>query len=385
MRSVGVKLAVAGVLVLILAGAFGWLFNARTDDAQASELIPSSPVGLLSDEDLVGFPRITGPRRFDFPRDHGPHPEYRHEWWYLTGNLAVRDGREFGYQITFFRFAISPREAKSPSAWSTNQVYMAHVALTDVQKQRFHNFERFSRGALGLAGAQSTPFRLWIDDWDVLGTESLFPLQVRIAEDAISLKLRLDSRKPIVLQGDRGYSRKGDAAGNASHYYSFTRLQTTGEITVDGATHQVIGESWLDREWGSSALSADFVGWDWFSLQLDDGRELMFFHLRHADGSVDLLSHGSLVAADGQVQPLTIADVEAWPSRWWRSADGKHRYPVAWQLRLPEEGLELMVTPRLDQQEWQGAFRYWEGAVEVSGTAHGQPVAGQGYLELTGY
>ncbi|WP_116301871.1 lipocalin-like domain-containing protein [Alkalilimnicola ehrlichii] len=375
-------LAIASLFLLAML-ALWWMRPAPVEE-EATRL---SVMGILAGEaDLTGFARVEAPRAFEFPADHGPHPEYRHEWWYVTGNVKTAQGRHFGYQVTFFRFTLNPEPPARRSLWASNQLYMAHFAVTDTEGEEFHHFERFSRAALDLAGAQAEPFRVWLDDWALYGAPDRETLRVEAAQDGIGLTLRLRSRKPLVLQGDRGYSRKGPEAGNASHYYSFTRLATEGELRLGDAVFEVAGDSWLDREWGSSALGEDQVGWDWFSLQLDDGRELMFFHLRRADGSIDPLSHGVLVEVDGRSRALRYGEVEAEPLEYWSSplGDGT-RYPLRWRMRVPAEGLELELIPRLHDQELRGAFRYWEGALRVEGSANGEPVSGQGYMELTGY
>ena len=257
---------------------------------------PASVTALLGGEDPGGFARATVPRAFRFPDDHGPHPEYRHEWWYFTGNLRTPGGRRFGYQLTFFRFALSPDPPARASRWATNQAYMAHFALTDVEGRRFRPFERVGRGALGLAGATARPLRVWLDDWSAEGAEaSTLPIRLRAVEDGASIDLVLDTARPIVPQGDRGLSRKSAAPGNASYYYSMTRLATRGSVRVGGVSFPVEGNSWLDREWGTGSLEKGQTGWDWFALQLADGRDLMFYRLRGGDGLTDPFSAGTLV------------------------------------------------------------------------------------------
>jgi len=341
---------------------------------------------LLGGEDPGGFARATAPREFRFPADHGPHPEFRHEWWYFTGNLRAPGGRRFGYQLTFFRFALLPDPPDRRSRWATNQAYMAHFAVTDAQGNRFHHFERTGRGALGLAGATARPFRVWLDDWSAEGGgSSTLPVRLRADEGGASVDLVLDTARPIVPQGDRGLSRKGAAPGNASHYYSMTRLATRGTVRVDGVTFPVEGNSWLDREWGTSSLEKGQVGWDWFALQLSDGRDLMFYRLRRGDGGSDPFSAGTLVLPDGSYLPLSLDDVRIETLESWRSPEGGARYPSRWRLRLPSEKLELDVIPRIAGQELRTTVRYWEGAVRVHGTSRGEPVEGEGYVELTGY
>ncbi len=347
---------------------------------------PAAVTALLGGDDATGFARATAPRAFRFPDDHGPHPEFRHEWWYFTGNLRGPGGRRFGYQLTFFRFALSPDPPARRSRWATNQAYMAHFALTDVQGSRFHHFERTGRGALGLAGATGRPLRVWLDDWSADGMKtSALPIRLRAVEDKASIDLVLDTARPIVLQGDRGLSRKSAAPGNASYYYSMTRLATLGSVRVDGVSFPVEGNSWLDREWGTSSLEKGQTGWDWFALQLSDGRDLMFYRLRRGDGTTDPFSAGTLVLPDGSVRPLSPEDVRIEPLGSWRSPKSGARYPSRWRVLLPSVGLELAVVPRTADQELRTVVRYWEGAVGVRGTSGGKPVEGEGYVELTGY
>ena len=366
--------------------ASGWFLRRALAPLPAPSPPPASVTALLGGEGPGGFARATAPRDFRFPDDHGPHPEFRHEWWYFTGNLRAPGGRRFGYQLTFFRFALSPDLPDRGSRWGTNQAYMAHFAVTDAQGNRFRFFERTGRGALGIAGATARPFRVWLDDWSVEGADaSTLPIRLRAAEGGTSVDLVLDSAGPIVLQGDRGLSRKGAAPGNASYYYSMTRLATRGNVLVEDTSLPVEGSSWLDREWGTSSLEKGQSGWDWFALQLSDGRDLMFYRLRRGDGGADPFSAGTLVLPDGSFRPLSPDDVRVEILEHWRSPESGARYPSRWRLRLPTEGLELEVVPRVADQELRTAVRYWEGAVGVRGTARGKPVEGDGYVELTGY
>jgi len=366
--------------------ASGWFLRRALAPLPAPSPPPASVTALLGGEGPGGFARATAPRDFRFPDDHGPHPEFRHEWWYFTGNLRAPGGRRFGYQLTFFRFALSPDAADRGSRWATNQAYMAHFAVTDAQGNRFRFFERTGRGALGIAGATARPFRVWLDDWSAEGADaSTLPIRLRAAEGGTSVDLVLDSAGPIVLQGDRGLSRKGAAPGNASYYYSMTRLATRGNVLVEDTSLPVEGSSWLDREWGTSSLEKGQSGWDWFALQLSDGRDLMFYRLRRGDGGADPFSAGTLVLPDGSFRPLSPDDVRVEILEHWRSPESGARYPSRWRLRLPTEGLELEVVPRVADQELRTAVRYWEGAVGVRGTARGKPVEGDGYVELTGY
>lgn len=344
-----------------------------------------SVADVLSGDD-AGYARAFEPRPFSFPADHGPHPTFKTEWWYYTGNLQTAEGRRFGFQLTFFRSALSPEPVKRTSAWATHQVFLAHFALSDIANRRFYAFERFSRAAQNLAGAQRQPFRVWLEDWSVEGAgNDALPMRLRAAQDGIAIDLSLHSAKPPVLQGDRGLSQKGPEPGNASYYYSLTRMPTRGTLQIGDHRFDVQGLSWMDREWSTSALSRDQVGWDWFALQLDDGREIMFYQLRQREGRADPLSKGSLVQPDGTVRVLTSDDCLIEVLHHWQSPRSGIRYPSGWRIRIPIEYLELEVIPHIADQELDVSIRYWEGAVRVQGRAQQQPVAGHGYVELTGY
>lgn len=340
----------------------------------------------LSSDDIQGYPRAYAPRPLVFPADHGPHPDFRTEWWYVTGNLEDDQGHAFGYQLTLFRSALAPTPAVADSAWRTNQIYMGHFAVTDVAGQHHHNFERFSRAALGLAGAQAVPFQVWLEDWSLRGVaDDAFPLRLQAQEQGIRLDLILEPAKPLVLQGDQGLSQKSDEPGNASYYYSATRLRTQGTLAIADRRFTVSGFSWLDHEWSTSALGPEQSGWDWFALQLDDGRELMLYRLRLKTGGIDPHSAGVLVAANGATQRLGRDDMEFTVLETWTSPATGARYPTHWRVRVPAADIELTITPRLADQEMQGSVHYWEGAVAVAGRAGAKPIHGQGYLEMTGY
>jgi predicted secreted hydrolase len=342
----------------------------------------------LGGADTTGYARAVLPRPFVFPDDHGPHPQYRTEWWYVTGNLGDAEGRRVGYQLTIFRNALAPFAPRSSSAWATQQAYMAHLAVTDAGGGEFHAFERFARGALGLAGARARPFRVWLEDWvlEAEGGEGIFPMRVRASEGDVTLDLTLDAGKPPVLQGEAGLSRKGPEPGNASYYYSHTRMPTTGTVVLRGDTLAVSGASWLDREWSTSVLTEGQVGWDWFALQMDDGWELMVYALRMADGGAHPLSEGVLVDPQGRSRRLAFGtDVQVTPVDTWTSPHSGVRYPSAWRVRVPSRRWELDVAPVLEDQELNLAFRYWEGAVDVRGRVGGEGPSGSGYVELTGY
>lgn len=343
---------------------------------------------LLSDQGLEGYAQAIDAREFLFPQDHGPHPGFRNEWWYVTGNLDGEDGRRFGFELTIFRFSLTPPDRTSSaeeSAWRSNQVYIGHFAITDGGERQFHVAQRYSRGSVGLAGAQADPFHVWLDNWNIQAAEgNNMPWKLHASDDDVTLELILEPLKAPVLNGIDGLSQKAAASGNASYYYSITRLQTAGTIRINDEEFAVSGMSWLDREWGSSALSRGQEGWDWYALQLSDGSDLMFYNLRRNDGSQDVHSAGTLTLADGRSVYLSRDDLIIEVLDTWQSPRGG-RYPIAWRIEIPQYKLSLTVDPVLDAQELVTTVRYWEGAVDVSGEKDGALVRGRGYVELTGY
>lgn len=366
--------SIASLLAVLVAGGI-----AGADETGASRLST-----LLGSGEDAGFAKAISPRAFEFPRDHGPHPEYRNEWWYVTGNLDNERGRRFGFELTIFRFALTPAAVVTDSGWRTNQVYMAHLAVTDADGERFFVAERFSRGALGLAAAQAEPFRVWIDDWYIGDDGTGGSWRLRAADDEVAIDVGLRALKAPVLNGVEGLSQKSAEVGNASYYYSVTRLDTAGTLRIGDDNFTVSGLSWMDREWSSSALSADQAGWDWFALQLSDGSDLMFYNIRKTDGQQDANSAGTWVGKDGRVEHIDRQDIEIVLEDYWSSPKGG-TYPSQWTLILPKHGLRLSVVPVIGDQELVTIVRYWEGAVDVAGTHNGREVRGRGYVELTGY
>jgi len=338
-----------------------------------------------------GFAQVLTPRDFEFPRDHGPHPEFRQEWWYVTGNLDAATGERFGFELTFFRFALAPSAADTvtpsvESRWRTRQIYMAHFAITDVSRKQFRFAQKLSRGAVGLAGAQTPPLRVWIDDWS-LGTVSAADdthWRLRAAQSGYELILDANALLAPVLNGDKGLSRKSSEPGSASYYYSIPRTAVRGRLVRDGQPLDVQGLAWVDREWGSGTLSKSEQGWDWFALQLKDGSTLMFYALRTRDGGRDPNSAGTWVNASGQSQALSNDDVQIDVADYWTNPRGE-RYPSRWRLRVPMAGIDVDVRPVLPNQELTTFTRYWEGAVDVTETGGDPRRAGRGYVELVGY
>jgi len=374
------------LLVAVLTTVVYYRGPLKSKSAVEARLLVSD---ILATADTVGFARVTEPRTFVFPKDLGPHPDFKTEWWYVTGNLMTSGGRQFGFQLTFFRSAVTPEKRQGRSAWHANQIYMAHFAISDIANQGFHYFERLSRGAVGLAGAETSPFRVWLDDWSLRAVgdtvaRQLPELHLRAEEAEVALSLRMVSMKRPVLQGKDGLSQKGPEIGNASYYYSLSRLRSDGEIRIGDALFPVTGWAWLDREWSTSALGPQQVGWDWFALQLADSTEIMFYQIRDAQGQPGPYSGGVLIDASGKKIGLHGNDIDLVVLDWWKSPRGG-TYPAKWRLRIPMLGFDLDISPQLDDQELDLSLRYWEGAVEVKGRSARGSAVGQGYAELTGY
>ena len=360
---------------------------------QHAEAAPPAVADASDSESVAGFATALEPRHFEFPLDHGPHPAFRQEWWYVTGNLDAANGERFGFELTFFRVALEPPPAPSPptgpaataapaSAWRTREIYLAHFAVTDVPRRRFRSAQKLSRAALGLAGAEALPLHVWLDDWSL---EARGPTwQLRATQRGYAVALTLEPQSAPVLNGIDGLSRKSDRPEDATYYYSIPRLLVRGQVLRDGQPLEVRGRAWLDREWGSGGLGPRELGWDWFGLQLEDGSALMFYALRDKNGERDVHSAGSWVAADGTARALSSAEVDIAVTREWRSASGE-RYPAGWHIRVPALALDLTVRPVLADQELQTTPRYWEGAVDVSGERGGASLGGRGYVELVGY
>jgi predicted secreted hydrolase len=388
-----------GVTLVRFALRMAWLVGAFVSVASAAGPLPD--VGQFGgDARGGGFAQVLEPRVFEFPRDHGPHPEYRQEWWYVTGNLDSATGERFGFELTFFRFALVPEGVERAgtvapasgvgapavdSAWRTGQIYMAHFAITDVARQRFRFTQKLSRGAVGLAAVTNPLLHVWIDDWS-LGTVDAEGThwRLRAAESGYELTLDAQALQQPVLNGDHGLSQKSGDRGSASYYYSIPRVSVRGRLVRDGRPVDVQGLAWVDREWGSGALGGNEQGWDWFALQLQDGTSLMFYALRNHDGRRDPHSAGTWIGAAGQSRPLASDQVQIDVLGYWKNASG-NRYPAHWRVRVPTAGIDVDVRPVLANQELTASTRYWEGAVDVTGASAGQKTVGRGYVELVGY
>ena len=373
-------MALSLLVFLLLAGA--------CSPSQPS-LASADVVDVLSRSVDDSFARALEPLDFQFPLDHGPHNDYATEWWYYTGNLTGEDGGEYGFQLTFFRSALAPGESSRPSDFAAQQIYMAHFAVTSAPAGRHVSFDRFSRGAGGVAGATGLPrYEVWLDDWRAQEAgPGRFRLQAAAEADngAVSIDLTLTETRPPLLHGEAGFSRKGPEPGNANHYYSLVRMATSGHIVFGGAQIAVTGLSWMDHEFGTSALSGDAVGWDWFAVTLDNDVVLMFAEIRTQTGSSQDIFEGTLSFPDGRQVPIQPDDFTLTPTGQWTSPDSGTVYPSGWRVTFPEHGIDLTIDPLIDDQEMDVTFSYYEGATVVRGTMNGEPVAGRGYVELTGY
>ena len=322
--------------------------------------------------------------QYAFPRDHFDHPDYQTEWWYYTGNLKSKDGHRFGFELTFFRHGTA-RDTES-STWHIHDVYMAHLALSDLSGKRFYYDERMNRAGPGVAGVDQQGGLIWNGNWQTqfAGGHQL----LRGVSEKFGFQLDLKSDKPPVIHGQQGISQKAEGAAHASHYISFTRLLAAGLIELNGVTYQVEGTSWMDHEFFTESTETSEVGWDWLSLQLDDHTELMLYRLRHKDGSVDPYSSGSYVDAQGKPLFLSSKDFGMTAlGETWTSSRSKGIYPLRWHVSIPSAGLELDISTPLPSQELVGVIgpSYWEGAIDISGQRSGKSLHGIGYLEMTGY
>ena len=323
--------------------------------------------------------------RYEFPRDHFNHPNYQTEWWYYTGNLRSADGHRYGFELTFFRHGEN-RQATKPGVWDIRDVWLAHLALSDIDGGRFFHSERMNRAGPGLAGAELSAARVWNGNWQArwqLDPESqggVRAIDLDGVDARFSLRLSLRPLKAPVIHGIDGVSQKGAGRGQASHYISYTRLRAQGEVAVEGKSIAVEGLAWMDHEFFTHQLGQDLAGWDWFSLQFDDGAELMVFRLRRKDGTGDPYSAGTYIDPQGLARHLRYRDFSLTPGETWTSAATGGKYPVAWSVRVPSCRIEASIRTRLPQQELTGKASYWEGAIEVGGSR-----PGVGYLEMTGY
>jgi predicted secreted hydrolase len=376
------RFLLAGVVILAVV-----IFGFSLIDGTGSGEVTASALLVDADIDLSQYARAIEPYDWQFPADFGAHPDFLTEWWYYTGNLSTDEGRRFGFQFTIFRRAINPADVASESEWRTGQVYLVHFTVSDIGGGEFYHAERYSRGGAGLAGATTDPrYRVWVEDWaiEAQDDEARF---TQITADAgdFAVDLALEQIKPPALQGDGGLSPKSAEIGNASYYYTLSRLPAQGTIRIGDAVYQVSGNAWKDHEFSTSALGGNALGWDWFGLQFGDGRELMIGKIRLVDGGKEPAFGGLMVFEDGSTQYLPSDTFTITANDTWTSPHTGATYPSGWTISIDDIGdgssLTFDVTPLMrDQELHSGDIAYWEGAVELSG-----PVSGYGYAELTGY
>jgi len=365
----------------LIAGGVMALFKAR-----AASVNPAKPSFQLA---LPGY-------KFSFPKDHGAHPNYQTEWWYYTGHLQAQDGSRFGYELTFFRYALTDKIPPGRSKWAVRDVDFAHFAITDQTHQKYFFCDRMERANMGLAGTQTGKVlllpRIWIDNWQLQfqgknGNTQHIQASGISQNDANQtlMKINLSQRAltPPIINGANGVSQKGPEPGQASHYYSMPRLATSGTLQLGNQQYKVTGESWLDREFSSRGLAKNQTGWDWFAIQLNDGRNLMLYQIRQKDNTVDPHSAGTLSNGNTKSIHLMQKDFRIKVLDWWTSPHTKARYPAKWKVEIPQYHLSLEITPTVADQEMRPRHEsaiYWEGSCDVAGTA-----AGKAYVEMTGY
>lgn len=383
LRAVGLCCVLSIIFLLLLGESRG----EGEFPSPAESLTDAAPASIPSQHLVPARPGYV----YTFPRDHGSHDDYGLEWWYFTGHLYDQSARRFGYEVTFFRKAIDDvRVRKHQSRWALRHLYFAHLALTDVGGGTFRFSEKLSRAAFGKAGADRGRMKVWIDRWTLEPvTEGHQQLRLTAHDAGFGVDLTLTLNKPPVIHGREGISRKGANPGQASHYYSLTRLATRGTVRLQDKPFEVTGTSWMDHEFGSGGLGEDQVGWDWFSVQFDSNVEFMLYVLRKRDGSHAPASSGTLIFPDGKSRHLTRADFVVRTTDQWTSPLSRAQYPAKWIVEVPSIPLRVTVTPVLPDQELRTEnstrVTYWEGAVDVQGHFRNAPVTGNGYVELTGY
>ena len=334
---------------------------------------------------------------YQFPRDHLSHPGYQTEWWYYTGNLRGANGHRYGFELTFFREGVHlPRQAADSEtvSWRPDEIYLAHLAFSDIDGGQFYHAERLHRAGPGLAGAgdgaSAAQARYWNGNWQVQWSPGETGEQTLAAvTDLLELQLTLRPQKPLVIHGENGVSLKGALSGEASHYISFTRLAVSGSVKWKNTKEAVTGQAWMDHEFFTEPRDNTLAGWDWFAIQLDNNEELMLYRLRTTSGGESPYSSGTFVDVKGAAHFLRDSDFSLTPGETWKTIQSKDVYPVAWAVTVPSLALELKQQTTLQNQELFSGSEitpsYWEGAVTYNGHIHSQPVKGVGYLEMTGY
>ncbi|MBX2860199.1 MAG: hypothetical protein KTR14_03125 [Vampirovibrio sp.] len=333
---------------------------------------------------LPGYP-------YQFPKDHASHNNFKTEWWYYTGHLKTDAGKNYGYELTFFRSNPGIKNLPTKTNWALNNIYFAHFAVSDESGKKFFHTQKLGRGHskmdAGLFGAETDKYHVWTQNWQATLDKDTHHLAAATPEFGINLDLT--PAKPLVIHGKNGVSQKASCKGCASHYYSYSRLNTHGTLHINGKSHPVTGQSWMDHEFGSNQLTDEQTGWDWFSIQLDNNMELMLYILRQKDGGADPNSGGTLINANGKSRYVPLTEFNVIPIDEWKSPRSGGTYPMGWKINLPEENINLTITPAFPNQELHtqipNGITYWEGACRVTGTVQGKKITGQAYVEMTGY
>jgi predicted secreted hydrolase len=374
------KITFTAIIILVIA-----LFGMSLVDVGDNSSLGATTQLEASAVNLDDFARAIEPYDWDFPEDFGAHPEFLTEWWYYTGNLATADGRRFGYQFTIFRRAITAEDITTNSEWRSNQIYLAHFTVSDIANEQFFNAQRLSRGGAGLAGASTDPrYRVWLEDWQIQAqNDDASLISIQATTDEFGINLSLEQMKPPALQGDNGLSAKSEEEGNASYYYSLSRLITNGEITIGDEVFTVEGFTWKDHEFSTNALGNNAQGWDWFGLIFDNDTELMIGQIRMLDESLEPTFGGLIIYPDGSTEYLSAGSFTIEATDTWTSPHTGAEYPSGWQMTVTTSRgtINFTVTPLMRDQELADTNpAYWEGAVRIEGD-----VTGYGYAELTGY
>ena len=350
--------------------------------------IASLALGKEPTQPLPKFQEAVSGYTYQFPRDDFSHDNFRIEWLYYTGNLESDKGRRFGYQLTFFRVGLEGYNLiNNPSKWKVDHIYFAHMTVSDIQNKKFYFFERINRKGIKNAGAATDRFMIWNSDWNLSAEGNI--QKIKAIENDTGIELSLTPIKKRVFHGKNGISIKGDNKGNASHYFSYTRMKTEGSIFIKGEKFQVKGSSWMDREFSSNPLNPSLVGWDWFSIKLDNQTEIMLYQLRKKNGNTDPHSSGTFISADQNYHHLTLNEFSISNKSSWTSEKTGAIYPAVWEIDILESDIHLIITPDFSNQELYHlrsiSGSYWEGSVSIKGSVGGKPVTGTGYVELVGY
>jgi predicted secreted hydrolase len=380
------KIVISACIIIILIAYL--FFNRRSNTSQNSSYEQLHNSSIEQNETPVSKIKIDN-TNFIFPDDHGSHNSFKTEWWYFSGNISAEDGRKFGYELTFFRHNPNTYYKGKKNIAGPNQIYMAHFAVTDILNNQFYYKEKIARNEQDVAGATADRLKVWVLDWSVEGeypnNNFLKPnFHLKASSNHCSIDLNLKSLKQVIPQGVNGISRKGIDTSDYSHYYSITRLATSGIIKIHGQVFNISGLSWFDREWSNSDRIINKQAWDWFSIQLDDTSDIIFYHVRDENNANNKYDYGNIILKDGKIEKLNNNDVRIDVLNYWESKIHSN-YPSGWKFSIPKKNISLTILPHIKDQEVALMFDYWEGAVSVKGIFENKNISGNGYVELTGY